>query len=97
MLKSDARSKGFARERSGGLVKQTFSVFPVSEIWVECTARYLVVEHVFSSLGFTLCGEITIDTEDLSQRIWSVHRSSWSFINAVNQRVEDNVERDRLS
>ena len=91
MLKSDARSKGFAREGLGGLVKQTFSVFPVSEIWAQCSARNLVVEHVFSSLGFTLCGEITIDLEDLSQRIWSAHRSSWSSINAFNQLGEDNV------
>ena len=33
MLKSDARSKGFAREGLNGLVKQIFPVFPVSEIW----------------------------------------------------------------
>lgn len=91
MLKSDARSRGYAREGLGGLVKRTFSVFPVSEIWVECSARNLVVEHLFSSSGFTLCGEITIDTEDLSQRIWSAHRSSWSSINAFNQLGEDNV------
>ena len=97
MLKSDARCMGCAREGLGGLVKQTFSVLPVDEIWAQYSARNPVVEHVFSSLGFTLCDGMTIDAGDLSQRIWSIHRSSWSSINAANQLGEDNVEDHRVS
>lgn len=88
MLKSDARSMGFAREVLGGLVRTTFSAFPVDEIWAQCSARNLVVEHVFSSLGFTLCGCRAIDAGTLLQRIWSVHRSSWCSINAINKLNE---------
>jgi len=76
MLKSDARSKGFAREVLGGLVRTTFSAFPVDEIWAQCSIQNPVIEHVFSSLGFTLCGCRAIDAGTLLQRIWSVHRSS---------------------
>ena len=91
MLKSDARARGYAREGLGGLVKQTFSVFQVNEIWVKCSARNPIVERMVSSIGFTLCNGSTIDTGPLSQRIWSVHRSSWSSTNIANNQRSNHV------
>lgn len=89
MLKSDARFRGFAREGLGALVETTFSVFPASEIWVECSARNPLVERMVSSIGFRRCDDSEKDEGPLSKRIWSVDRSSWCATNRVNNRGED--------
>jgi RimJ/RimL family protein N-acetyltransferase len=76
MLKSDARSRGYAREGLGGLVKQAFRWFKANEIFVECSALNAVVERMVSSIGFMLCDHGEVDAGPLSRRVWSIHRSA---------------------
>jgi RimJ/RimL family protein N-acetyltransferase len=94
MLKSEARSRGLAREGLGGLVKQTFRMFPVAAIWVECSAGNPVVERMVSSIGFER--DEGLASGPLAKRIWSIHRTSWRST-ATPNRGEDNVEGHQLS
>ncbi len=49
MLKSEARCRGLAREGLGRLVNETWRLFPVDEIWVECSALNPVVERMVNA------------------------------------------------
>ena len=94
MLKSEARSQGLAREGLGELVRQTFRMFPVATVWVECSTANPVVERMVSSIGFER--DEGLASGPLAKRIWSVHRASWRST-ATPNRGEDNVEGHQLS
>jgi RimJ/RimL family protein N-acetyltransferase len=85
MLKSDACSKGYAREGLGGLVRQAFLLFPVEKIWVQCSALNPLVERMVCAVGFALDDPVAKETGSLLQRIWSIHRSSWPSADTTNQ------------
>jgi RimJ/RimL family protein N-acetyltransferase len=76
MLKSDAYGRGYAREGLGALVRQAFSRFPVTEIWVECSAKNPVVERMVTSIGFVLRNGTSGGDGPLAQRVWSARRAS---------------------
>ena len=80
MLAPQARSSGYAREALGGLVRQVYSTFPVEEIRVRCSALNPVVERMVGSIGFALSEDPAVVDGPLSQRVWTVHRSTWSGI-----------------
>ncbi len=94
MLKSEARCRGLAREGLGRLVKETWRLFPVDEIWVECSALNPVVERMVSSIGFRLVDGSA--SGPLSKRTWSIHRSSWNSAAPTNEGG-NNVERHQVS
>ncbi len=87
VLKSDARANGYAREGLGGLVRKTFSVFPLNDIWVQCSAMNPVVERMVGSVGFLLCESDPIAPGPLLQRRWSISRSTVSCtdINSLSE------------
>ena len=97
MLVSGARAQGYSKECMTGLVTWAFAIFPIEEVWVQYSPGHSVAERSAISIGFSPGADIASDGDSPAQRTWSVHRSSWSYTNAVNQQGEDNVERHQLS
>jgi RimJ/RimL family protein N-acetyltransferase len=97
MLKSEARSQGYAKECLPGLVTEAFAVFPIDEVWVQYSPGHSVAERLVASIGFSLRADLAPDEDGCLKCTWSVHRPSWGSINAINNQGKTNVERHRLS
>jgi RimJ/RimL family protein N-acetyltransferase len=90
LLAPMGRSRGLAGEALTALVSETFSVFPVDEIWVECSAEDPAVARLNTRVGFVLHGEER-GKESLSQHIWSIQRATWKLVETIANRGEDRV------
>ncbi len=84
VLRSEARSRGLAREALVGLMNRIFAVSPVREIWVQFSAHCPAVERLNIRVGFTPCAGGIQDEGSLLKRVWSTHRSPW-YVKQVNR------------
>jgi RimJ/RimL family protein N-acetyltransferase len=87
VLKAVARSRGLAREALVGLINKVFAMSSVREIYVRFSAHNVAMERTSVRVGFTPCADAIQEQGLLSERIWSVHRSSWRVKRVTHWRA----------
>jgi Acetyltransferases, including N-acetylases of ribosomal proteins len=76
VLNMEARSRGVAREGLAALMKMTFALLPVKELWAQFSGAHPAGERVALSLGFRSCADAVVAAGDFPKREWSIHRPS---------------------
>lgn len=71
MIRTAARTHGYAKEGLAALVARAFEILPIDEVWVEVAADHAVVERLVVSVGFSP------GDERPGWRIWLAQRQSW--------------------
>jgi len=97
VLRREARAQGFAREALAALMERIFAASPFNEIEVKFSAENRAAEHLVVSLGFTSCVDAAREAGLLSERRWSVCRSSWYVTNTTNAQGKHHVECHRFA
>jgi len=84
VLKSEARSRGLAKEALTGLVNKIFALSPIEEICVQFSGLSPAAERLNSRMGFAPCADAVQGEGVLSKRVCSIQRSSWCVNQAAN-------------
>jgi RimJ/RimL family protein N-acetyltransferase len=84
VLKSEARSRGLAKEALTGLVNRIFALSPIEEICVQFSGLSPAAERLNSRMGFAPCADAIQGEGVLSKRVCSIQRSSWCVNQTAN-------------